>query len=106
MAAIDAAQTIEEVLLKSNLSKNQKSKLLSDNGSSYVALDFKYYLESLKIKPTPGSPGHLQTQGKIERYQVFHENVIKLDVYYSPMKLGNALKSFVDYYNQQHYHES
>jgi len=106
MTAVDAAQTIEEALIKSNLSKNQKPKLLSDNGSSYVALDFKKYLKSQEIKPVHGRPGHPQTQGKIERYHRSMKNVIKLDVYYSPMELENALKHFVDYYNHERFHES
>ena len=106
MTAADATQTIEEALLKSNLSKNQMPKLLSDNGSSYVALDFKKYLEKQKIKPIHGRPGHPQTQGKIERYHRSMKNVIKLDVYYSPMELEHALKCFVEYYNHQRYHES
>ncbi len=106
MTAVDAAQTIEEALIKSNLSKNQMPKLLSDNGSSYVALDFKKYLKSQEIKPVHGRPGHPQTQGKIERYHRSMKNVIKLDVYYSPMELEKALKHFVDYYNHERFHES
>jgi putative transposase len=106
MTAADAAQTIDEALIISNLDKSKMPRLLSDNGSSYIALDFKKYLESHKIKPIHGRPGHPQTQGKIERYHRSMKNVIKLDIYYSPMELQYALKSFVEYYNHQRYHES
>jgi len=34
------------------------------------------------------------------------KNVIKLDIYYSPMELEGALKRFVHYYNYERYHES
>ena len=51
MTAADAAQSIEEALVKSNLSKNQMPKQLSDNGSSYVAFDFKMYIESHELNP-------------------------------------------------------
>ena len=34
------------------------------------------------------------------------KNVVKLDVYYSPMELENALEQFVHYYNYKRYHES
>jgi len=106
MTAADAAQTIDQALIISNLDKSKMPRLLSDNGSSYIALDFKKYLETHKIKPIHGRPGHPQTQGKIERYHRSMKNVIKLDIYYSPMELEYALKSFVEYYNHQRYHES
>jgi len=106
MTASDAAQTIEEALWVSNLTKSQMPKLLSDNGSSYIAHDFKKYLKDKKMKQIHGRPLHPQTQGKIERYHRSMKNVIKLDVYYSPMELEYALKQFVHYYNYERYHES
>ena len=106
MKADDAAATIEEALLKSNLQQHQKPKLLSDNGSSYIAADFKTYLQNNEIKHIRGSIRHPQTQGKIERYHRSMKNVIKLDVYYSPMELENALKHYIHYYNYKRYHES
>lgn len=104
MIATDAAQTIGEALLKSNLSKDQMPNLLSDNGNSYVAFDFKKYLEKQKIKSIHGRPGYSQTQGKIERYHCS----IKRDQTrrYSPLELEHALKSFVKYYKHQRYHKS
>lgn len=104
MKADDAKATVDAALLKSNLT--QAPKLLSDNGSSYIASDFKDYLQSNDIKHIRGSIRHPQTQGKIERYHRSMKNVIKLDVYYSPMELEQALKQFVHYYNHERYHES
>jgi transposase-like protein/transposase len=104
MKSDDAADTIEQAILKSNLT--QKPKLLSDNGSSYIASDFKDYLKSNEIKHVRGRVRHPQTQGKIERYHRSMKNVIKLDVYFSPEELERALKAFVEYYNNQRYHES
>lgn len=106
MTAKDAEITVEEALMKSNLSKNQMPKLLSDNGSSYIAHDFKKYLKDNNIKEIHGRPRHPQTQGKIERYHRSMKNVIKLDVYHSPMELEYALKKFNNYYNYERYHES
>jgi hypothetical protein len=34
------------------------------------------------------------------------KNVVKLDNYYHPQELKNAIREFVDYYNHQRYHES
>lgn len=106
MKAEDAQETVEEALMLSNLSRNNMPRLLSDNGSSYIAQDFRTYLKDNNIKQLHGKPGHPQTQGKIERYHRSMKNVIKLDVYYSPMELEYALKNFVPYYNYERYHES
>lgn len=106
MKSDDAENTINEALLKSNLPANQKPKLLSDNGSSYIANDFKNYLQQHQIKHIRGRVRHPQTQGKIERYHRSMKNIIKLDIYHSPMELEQALKKFVHYYNYERYHES
>ena len=106
MKADDVEDTLNQAMLKSNLRPGEKPKLLSDNGSCYIANDFKAYLESQDIKHVRGRPNHPQTQGKIERYHRSMKNVIKLDVYYSPMELEAALNRFVHYYNYERYHES
>jgi transposase-like protein len=106
MKAEDVMDTIDEAMLKSSLKPNEKPKLLSDNGSCYIANDFKDYLKSREINHIRGSVRHPQTQGKIERYHRSMKNVIKLDVYCSPMELERALKKFVHYYNYERYHES
>lgn len=106
MKSTDAEQTIEEALQKSKLDKSKMPKLLSDNGSSYIAADFNDYIASKDMKLIHGRPLHPQTQGKIERYHRTMKNVIKLDVYYTPMELENALKQYIHYYNYCRYHES
>ena len=49
---------------------------------------------------------HPQTQGKIERYHRSMKNVVKLDNYYHPEQLMNAIQDFVEYYNYERYYES
>ncbi len=106
MKETDVEDTINAAMLKSNLKPNEKPKLLSDNGSCYIASDFKEYTKANEIKHIRGRVRHPQTQGKIERYHRSMKNVIKLDVYHSPMELEAALKKFVHYYNYERYHES
>ncbi len=53
-----------------------------------------------------GRPLHPQTQGKIERYHRSMKSVVKLDNYYHPEELRNAIGQFVEYYNHFRYHES
>ena len=48
---------------------------------------------------------HPMTQGKIERWHRTMKNVVKLENYYSPSELKIAIARFVDYYNNERYHE-
>jgi len=55
---------------------------------------------------TRGAPYHPQTQGKIERYHRSMKNVAKLENYYYPWELEQAIRRFVDYYNNERLHEA
>ena len=65
-----------------------------------------YIKEDLKMKQVHGKPMHPQTQGKIERYHRTMKNVVKLNHFYHPGELIEALEKFVDHYNKNRYHES
>ena len=92
---------------KAGLKNGQAPKLLSDNGSCYVATELKDYLkDQYEMKQVHGKPAHPQTQGKIERYHRTMKNVVKLHYYYSPEELEKALEEFVNHYNNERYHES
>lgn len=106
MSAEDVERSVEAALVKAGLKKEQRPKLLSDNGSCYVAADLKTFLKSKGITPVHGRRCHPQTQGKIERYHRSMKNVVKLDHYYCPEELTHALAQFVHYYNHERYHES
>lgn len=108
MKVEDVQRSIEQAIKKAGLAKKQKPqlKLLSDNGSCYVAVELKQFLESKRIKPVHGRPHHPQTQGRIECYHRSMKNVVKLDNYYCPEELKEAIHRFVQYYNYQRYHES
>jgi putative transposase len=43
---------------------------------------------------------------KIERYHRSMKNIVKLDTYYFPWELEQAIENFVTYYNNERYHES
>lgn len=106
MKAEDAQSTVRKALAHANLPKDKRPKLLSDNGSSYIAEDFKKFLKDEHITPVHGRPLHPQTQGKIERYNRSLKNCIKLENYYSPEELERAVEKFVHHYNHHRYHES
>ena len=85
----------------------QRPRLLSDNGSCYIAAELKEYLkDNHDMNQVHGRPMHQQTQGKIERYHRTMKNVVKLDNYYCPEELIRALEKFVRMYNNERYHES
>lgn len=83
-----------------------RPRLLSDNGSCYIARDLAEYLEGQGIKHVRSKPYHPQTQGKIERYHRSLKNVIELDNYWQPGELEDQISAFVDYYNNRRYHEA
>ena len=67
----------------------------------------KHYLcKEYNIKHIHGKPLHPQTQGKIERYHRTMKNVIKLNHYFCPSELENAIDGWVKYYNERRFHES
>ncbi len=83
-----------------------KPRLLSDNGSSYIAGDLAEWLEDQKIDHVRGAPYHPQTQGKIERWHQTLKNHILLENYFLPGDLERQIGAFVDHYNNHRYHES
>lgn len=107
MKAEDVKRTVDQALTKARLKTKQKPKLLSDNGPCYVSNELKTYLkDQLKMKQVHGKPMHPQTQGKIERYHRTMKNVVKLNHFYHPEELIQALSEFVENYNNKRYHES
>ena len=106
MTSKDVMPSVDKALQFTGLKKENAPKLLSDNGSCYISEEIKGFLKGKGIKPINGKPLHPQTQGKIERYHRTMKNVIKLDNYYSPEDLIQAIAEFVKYYNYERYHES
>ncbi len=107
MKAEGVKRTVNTAIEKAKLKSKAKPKLLSDNGSCYISNELKTYLkDDLKMKQVHGKPMHPQTQGKIERYHRTMKNVVKLNHFYHPEELIEALKKFVENYNNKRYHES
>jgi putative transposase len=106
------AQSISEVVEDAvewtgmkNVAVGDRARLLSDNGSGYLARVFEEYLRLLQMRHIRCAPHHPQTNGKIER---FHETLkarLNLLVYPSPEKLREALGEFIEFYNRRRYHE-
>ena len=93
MKVEDVKRTVDRAIIKAKIVTKQRPKLLSDNGSCYIASDLKDYLKnSYDMDQIHGRPFHPQTQGKIERYHRTMKNVVKLDNYDFPEELERALE--------------
>jgi transposase InsO family protein len=106
MTRDDVERNINQALDKTGVPKKQRPRLLSDNGSCYIAQELDKFMTDHGIKHIRGRVRHPQTQGKIERYHRSLKNVIKLDTYYFPEQLKDQIGAFVEHYNNRRYHES
>ncbi len=106
MTSGDVIPSVEQALQFAGLSKDTAPRLLSANGKCYLSTELKHFLADKGIRPVNGKPCHPQTQGKIERYHRTMKNIVKLDNYYTPQDLIQAIGEFVNYYNHHRYHES
>lgn len=107
MNAEDVKRTVNRALAKATLKDGQRPKLLSDNGSCYISGELKSFMkQEVNIKHIHGAPLHPQTQGKIERYHRTMKNVVKLEHYFLPEDLQRSINAFVNFYNDERYHES
>jgi putative transposase len=106
MQAADAERTLQKAMQVAGLKKDQRPKVLTDNGSAYVSKHLQRYFESQSIKHVRSAPLHPMTQGKIERYHRSMKNLLLLEHYYTPDQLTARIAQWVDYYNHFRYHES
>ena len=109
MRAGDVTDTLEMALQASGCDQatvRHKPRLLSDNGSCYISGDLAEWLKDKHMKHVRGAPFHPQTQGKIERWHQTMKNRVLLENYYLPGDLARQIRAFVEYYNNERYHES
>jgi putative transposase len=109
MKAADVTDTLEMALTASGLDKSDvvnRPRLLSDNGSSYVAGELAEWMSEHHMHHVRGAPYHPMTQGKIERWHQTLKNRILLENYYLPGDLEAQIDEFVGHYSHRRYHES
>src|SRR5262249_28617950 len=99
MKAEDVTATLDLALRAGGLEKAkpaERPKLLSDNGSSYIAGDLATWLADRQIQHLRGAPYHPMTQGKIERWHQTLKNRILLETYFLPGDLEAQIAAFVE----------
>jgi putative transposase len=109
MSANSLIEVIQEAVDATGMTDvpvENRTKLLSDNGSGYVSRAFRDYLNLVGIGHILAAPYHPQTNGKVERYQQSLKKEVNQLPYEMPNQLERAIADFVDYYNYRRYHKA
>jgi putative transposase len=83
-----------------------RTKILTDNGSGFIARAFAEFCRQVGIRHVLASPYHPQTNGKLERYHRTIKGQVNLVIFETPSALEAAIARFVEYYNHRRYHEA
>ena len=78
-----------------------KPRIITDNGSQFISKDFKELTRLLEIEHTLTSPGHPQSNGKLER---FHRTIksehVRQSGYFSYEDAKERMGKWIEYYNE------
>jgi putative transposase len=86
---------------------NEHPRIISDNGGQFIARDFKELVRLLGMTHVRTSPGHPQSNGKLERWHgTIKQECIRPG---TPLSLDDALRlvaRWVEHYNQVRLHSA
>jgi transposase InsO family protein len=102
---IDTVQKAVDITGMTDVPLEDRTKLLTDHGPGYLSSQFNGYLRLVGIRHIVAAPYHPETNGKIERYHRTMKGSVKLIPYEMPSELREAIRAFVEYYNNRRYHE-
>jgi transposase InsO family protein len=109
MSADSLIEVVQQAIDATGMIKvpvEDRTKLLSGNGSGYVSRAFRDYLYLVGIPHILASPFHPQTNGKLERYHQSIKQEVNQLPYEMPAHLEQAIAELVDYYNYRRYHKA
>jgi putative transposase len=109
MSANSLIEVVQEAIDATGMTEvpiENRTRLLSDNGSGYVSRAFRDYLNLVGIGHILAAPYHPQTNGKVERYQQSLKKEVNQLPYEIPSQLERAIADFVEYYNHRRYHKA
>ena len=106
MKVEDVQETVTDALMAHHIPREQRPRILSDNGACYIASKLKVFLKARGIELVHGAVAHPQTQGKIERYHRSMKIVLLQDNHFNSEALEKDISAWVNYYNNERYHES
>jgi len=103
---IQVVQVAVDITGMAEVPLEDRTRLLSDNGSGYVSRTFRDYLSLVGIHHIRAAPYHPQTNGKLERYHQSIKQEVNQVPYEAPSDLEEAIAGIVDYYNNRRYHKA
>ena len=109
MTADSLIEVIQEAVDRTGMdhvSVQDRTRLLSDNGSGYISRAFQEYLHLVAIRHILASPFHPQTNGKLERYHRTLKDDVNQVHYEVVEDLEEAIRDFVQLYNYRRYHKA
>lgn len=82
-------------------------RLITDNGAQFTARDFKELLGLLEMDHTFTSPGHPQSNGKLERFhRSFKDEHVRVTAYTDLEQAKRSMARWIDYYNNTRLHSA
>ena len=97
---IQVVQVAVDITGMTEVPLEDRTRLLSDNGSGYVSRAFCDYLGLVGIRHIRAEPYHPQPNAKLERYHQSIKQEVNQVPYEAPSDLEEAISGFVDYYNK------
>ena len=86
---------------------NYKPKIITDNGSQYISIDFKLFMEEVGSQHVRISPAYPQANGKIERlHRTLEEECLRKTSMVSIQDARLQIAEYVDYYNNHRLHSA
>jgi putative transposase len=92
---MDVVQKAVDFTGMTDVPVEDRTVLLSDNGSGYLSRQFGDYLRLVGVRHIVASPYHPQTNGKIERYHRSIKGELSLVPYEMPSELEEAIRAFI-----------
>lgn len=84
-----------------------RPRVISDNGSQFVAKEFKEFIRISEMTHVRTSPYYPQSNGKIERYhRSIKEDCIRLRTPLSLEDANRVVGGYVENYNRERYHSA
>jgi transposase InsO family protein len=82
-----------------------KPRIITDNGSQFISKDFWELTRLLEIEHTFTSPGHPQSNGKLERFhRTLKSEHARVSAYFGYEDAKERMGRWIDYYNEKRLH--
>ena len=82
-----------------------RPRIITDNGSQFISKDFRELAALLEIEHTLTSPGHPQSNGKLERFhRTFKCEHVRQSAYLSYEDAKERMGKWINYYNEYRLH--